>query len=447
MLKKLACLFLVVLISIDGFAAVVSDNDGSAFVTKSEFEDLKKNFNKQIERYNQSLDNKIDGKIADFLGGQHVSQIVDLKSYINAIGHSFSDSTTLGWPATRTGTYRKWFINLGALYGHMFKKNTTSQLQYLTGSINSAAWKEENTSNYGIYLYGEKVDDNTWKLQNYIYSKPYASVGGIFTSGSSYQTDPTTNVTIPTKTFTNSSSTSFDSSSDTWSPNLGGKTLNINVTKSFGIADTFYDPTLNIVTGNQLSTTDVYFVEAKNLNYPGTTNADMKASAMGWEVRGVDSSTNEGITKIGWTATTANENTKIRIYNHKYETINRTKILNEQATKEFGSNIYYYEGLPIFTNGVDKGSVELKLKFVNSSGSQTVFQIKTKKFGNTAIPTSGYTSDYKEWETKTLIANSGDEIKINLEYVLKDETYWIKAQPLSGGTTTITTTRIRLTTE
>ena len=44
MVKKLLALFLVVLMSIDSFAAVVSDNDGSAFVTKAEFEGLKSNF-------------------------------------------------------------------------------------------------------------------------------------------------------------------------------------------------------------------------------------------------------------------------------------------------------------------------------------------------------------------------------------------------------------------
>ena len=40
------------------FAAIVSDNDGSAFVTKAEFEQLKSDFNSQITNYNDSLDKK-----------------------------------------------------------------------------------------------------------------------------------------------------------------------------------------------------------------------------------------------------------------------------------------------------------------------------------------------------------------------------------------------------
>ena len=69
LVKKLLALFLVVLISIDNFAAIVSDNDGSAFVTKAEFETMKSDFAEQIENYNESIDAKIDGAIASYLAG------------------------------------------------------------------------------------------------------------------------------------------------------------------------------------------------------------------------------------------------------------------------------------------------------------------------------------------------------------------------------------------
>ena len=67
--KKITALFLVLLLSIDSLAAVVSDNDGAAFVTKAEFEALKENFDKQIDEYNKSIDYKIDGAIASYLAG------------------------------------------------------------------------------------------------------------------------------------------------------------------------------------------------------------------------------------------------------------------------------------------------------------------------------------------------------------------------------------------
>ena len=69
MVKKLLALFLVVLISIENFAAVVGDNDGAAFVTKAEFEALKDNFSSQIDNYETSIDRKVDGAIASYLAG------------------------------------------------------------------------------------------------------------------------------------------------------------------------------------------------------------------------------------------------------------------------------------------------------------------------------------------------------------------------------------------
>ena len=71
--KRLFALFLVVLMSIENFGAVVSDNDGSAFITKAEFDSLKNNFQSQIDQYNTSIDSKIDGAIASYLAGVRVA--------------------------------------------------------------------------------------------------------------------------------------------------------------------------------------------------------------------------------------------------------------------------------------------------------------------------------------------------------------------------------------
>ena len=68
-MKRMVVLSLVLLLSIESFAAVVSDNDGSAFITKAEFDSLKNNFQSQIDQYNTSIDSKIDGAISSYLAG------------------------------------------------------------------------------------------------------------------------------------------------------------------------------------------------------------------------------------------------------------------------------------------------------------------------------------------------------------------------------------------
>ena len=84
-LKMALCLFFAFLLSINSFAAIVSDNDGAAFVTKAEFEALKKDFADQITNYNSSIDSKIDGAIAQYLAGTRLSkkEIVKLDTTFN----------------------------------------------------------------------------------------------------------------------------------------------------------------------------------------------------------------------------------------------------------------------------------------------------------------------------------------------------------------------------
>lgn len=71
-MKKKGCLLILItaiILNITAYAAVISDNDGAAFVTKADFDALKFSFAKQIDDYNKSIDNKIDGAIAQYLAG------------------------------------------------------------------------------------------------------------------------------------------------------------------------------------------------------------------------------------------------------------------------------------------------------------------------------------------------------------------------------------------
>ena len=67
--RKIAAVFLSLLLGFECFGAAVSDNNGAAFITKAEFDSLKSTFQDQINRYNQSIDNKIDTAIASYLAG------------------------------------------------------------------------------------------------------------------------------------------------------------------------------------------------------------------------------------------------------------------------------------------------------------------------------------------------------------------------------------------
>lgn len=84
--KSIFCILLLIVLSSHTFSAVVSDSDGSAFVNKAEFEELKSELNSQIDNYNNSIDNKIDGAIASYIAGL-VKNAVTVKSNIEALDY------------------------------------------------------------------------------------------------------------------------------------------------------------------------------------------------------------------------------------------------------------------------------------------------------------------------------------------------------------------------
>ena len=85
-IKTLICILLCLFIQIHAFAAVISDNDGSAFVTKAEFEALKDNFANQIINYNDSIDYKIDGAIASYLAGTQLLKKTNIDGFVEVSG-------------------------------------------------------------------------------------------------------------------------------------------------------------------------------------------------------------------------------------------------------------------------------------------------------------------------------------------------------------------------
>lgn len=82
--KKIAMIIIfVIVMSQYSFSSVISDYDGSAFVPKSEFEELKEELNTQIDRYSKSIDNKVDGMIANYIAALRVSNI-NITSTLNS---------------------------------------------------------------------------------------------------------------------------------------------------------------------------------------------------------------------------------------------------------------------------------------------------------------------------------------------------------------------------
>ena len=106
-INKIISLFIIIILSTNVFAVVVSDNDGAAFITKAEFDSLKNNFQSQLDAYNTSIDSKIDTAISSYLAGVKTETVS--KMYIDSnTNYSYPlvlMSSSSAWNNTKSDYY------------------------------------------------------------------------------------------------------------------------------------------------------------------------------------------------------------------------------------------------------------------------------------------------------------------------------------------------------
>ena len=177
LIKRLVALSLVLLLSIESFAAVVGDNDGAAFITKAEFDSLKSSFQGQINRYNQSIDNKIDGAIAGYLAGIN-SLKTRKENFYNGLGQKvlvadMSKINDLTWG----------IIGLDIAIGAQNLNNNGGKSDSSQASL-SYKMRRTNTSPFEIFLY----DTSTKKIRGYSYDYELTFIATQFIARSGYWT-------------------------------------------------------------------------------------------------------------------------------------------------------------------------------------------------------------------------------------------------------------------
>lgn len=91
-MKRIFLTVFIIFVCIFSTHASLSENDGSAFITKAEFDSLKNNFQSQIDNYNTNIDSKIDNAIASYLSGLKIITTMVIPSELNAV----KSSATLG---------------------------------------------------------------------------------------------------------------------------------------------------------------------------------------------------------------------------------------------------------------------------------------------------------------------------------------------------------------
>ena len=137
--------------SINSFAAIVGDNDGAAFITKAEFDSLKNTFQSEINRYNSSIDAKINGAISAYLDGIKVEK----KSRIDNTLYKICSGRTVKFQYT-TYDARKNRANISIQGGLSLYKYPFDLTGWRTFIINKSYNHYDTDGQNRIWYYQEK---------------------------------------------------------------------------------------------------------------------------------------------------------------------------------------------------------------------------------------------------------------------------------------------------
>ena len=448
MKKILAICCLIVIFSINTFSAVVSDNDGSSFVTKAEFENLKEDFDSQINNYNASIDNKIDGAIASYLAGIQTSKTTVLESLYNKTINSDSNSSRwIDISGIQPTTYDGKHINTSFFHTVRFGIARADFDDYCYSYIitntnrNSAGvgWIAD-TDTSSCFFANKHNFQNTdyWYLQD---TKIHNSTMNLFVNGT---VGVGTNAIYTWDENKPPDSYTFDFSSATVPQNIdrvfyhlwksvGSWSPESNVPGSISTewADGTNYSNLAYNASGAVSTNDLYLVEySERYTYDNsssnitTKNPRNDSTRSGYNVYQTNGS---GAIQV-----------EINIFNwiYPYQKFIKKKFsdfINYYASYYADDIVYKYSGVPLF-KVTEKGKVELTLKGVTSSGTYTL-AIADSKFTNNS--TLGLVnSNGKIVYTKTgLASNTNQAIEFDVERLLDrdGDIYYVKLQPETTG--------------
>ena len=451
--KKALCLIFAFLLSINSFAAIVSDNDGSAFVTKAEFDSLKKNFADQIDNYNDSIDAKIDGAIASYLAGIQLEKKIVETDLLTPLSNNYYFDSNYKIPPTKIGDYGKYWCKIAVLLdrGNGGDYNNNGNMEYNAGTVNhgSPQWVTPGTSdNQSTFLMFLKDDTYSGKIDTayVLKSQPFTmyaisgahSAWPYMTSITGFKRPANFDGTKGSLTEWGSWTTSL--SVDAWA---GVSTIynqayaSVTVGSVDTTADTSTWDKYSLPGGNAFTDRQLHSIELKDINLIGNQRSTRYTAATGLvanpHISYRKNTASSMVVASSWDLTWLG----FYLYDHKYVDTYYTRDINLVDVSAVASSFTTYgDGLPIF-----RSSQKGKVKFVLNTGAMTGtkdnpgFEISKAKFANRNMNSNPFATFPANAEHKiTEKGTSGSNNKYELEFDVEDDTvYWIVAKPTTSS--------------
>ena len=412
-------------------ASVVSDNDGSAFITKAEFDSLKNNFQSQVDQYNNNIDAKIDSAISSYLAGIKTELTETLTNYNKKMYDNNVDNvkfinygTSAAYPSTINNIYGEF-----ALYCSRSQTTRTNvnngkwwMIRFSTGGTYGGdnEWYDFGTQNaYYLINLNDTIADSTvggkalslaktsryydkWKIKH--------ETAGHSVNDNTFPTDSATWLNGMTKSFNvnieNEGKVSgiFQDSEvrDDFSFSGG----DIKFTSTLGEEWVEYSDSatskkkVGFMSSGQIPSQNLHCIEYLNRSiYNGTQVTFDNMHNVGGVIRYYyfNANTDTGLS-MAFDTSVGTWPTKLTIYNHKIYDIPVTKLINVSASGIVSKPVYFYMGLPM-TEVTKEGEVTMKARFFSDSGNNVKLTITDLNFNNTATPeTWTYTKGGVEYD-------------------------------------------------
>ena len=464
-LKKFLSLTLVLFLCIESFGAIVSDNDGSAFITKAEFDSLKNDFQAQIDAYNSSIDSKIDEAIASYLSGIRVETTTQLVNKLDRINAASLDGYMSGEtfvpygfrcmakrfnpPATQkpVGVILNFMIinsqivanqnNTRAIAIARIGVDHESRAQFIDKiRPNSASYKK------GKYLICKKTN-NGFSLLNKFSDVEYRYwVGGSLVGTYVSVREPRTANQASTFQWCLDGELEFVNNNDYWSINLksfdqcwgppGDQRGTMTIGTAYGPAYSAIDTNIVVPIVGAISGSSICIV---NDDFPSMILDDEAYidefdgfQSLLRDVRASNNMDSPLVRNNLWTGTNQYGHVKLRYNHHRVDEKALNTIFDDAVYESLNEEVTLYNGLPLFTS-TDNGKVKFKIKFYNLSNNNVYIGLSKNKFNNDA---SAYVIDSslnlrKEDGTlyNTHIFESNREYTFVVD-VEKNQTVWLK---------------------
>ena len=437
-LKLILCILLIMSISFTSFAAVGA-NDGSAFVTKAEFDAFVNTFNEQMDDFEDALVSKIDGAIANYLDGLSREKISVLPSIINKVNvndRTFWNNTAYNTDINNGDTFKIYAATFAVVSYSFYRKTIGDYQGYIR--VNSYKWdigapsykaSDDANSDWKVYYRKIEKDGNTYlaPINRKTSVKP---IHRVLAQGATVLRNKSTNEPkLPTtKAWIINSEVTSPGLNDI-SMTLWGSLPSVSVTHGTEFTDGTdqFDLYVYLPGGTYPAKHNRNWygiVENDKYNFDSTTQL---TKALYHDNRGTR------VIKAGDPVTEYNrkdDTFTYKFYTQKLYSPNIYEWINYTASDVYGDIIYKINGLPLCTVEEDC-AIRIPLNITNSVGKSTV-AIMNDKF-TSAAPSESQKANYAYFNP-----SAGDAVDISIEHHGKQKTtYWLKVLPNNAGATAI----------